>query len=129
MYPHERSLVKQLAGKPFALIGVNSDKDREALKEVIKEKNITWRSFWNGEEGTRGPISTKWNVRGWPTIYVLDAEGVVRYKNVRGDDMDRAVETLLAEVGHELTISHEEEEEEAAAPEESEKKADGESSE
>lgn len=127
MYPHERSLVKQLAGKPFALIGVNSDKDREALKEVMKEKNITWRSFWNGEEGTRGPISTKWNVRGWPTIYVLDAEGVVRYKNVRGDDMDRAIETLLAEVGHELTISHEEEEE-AAAPEKSEKKADGESS-
>ncbi len=128
MYPHERSLVKQLAGKPFALIGVNSDKDREALKEVMKEKNITWRSFWNGEEGTRGPISTKWNVRGWPTIYLLDAEGVVRYKGVRGDDMDRALESLLAEIGHELTISHDEEEEEAA-PEKSEKKADGDSKE
>ena len=113
MYPHERSLVKQLAGKPFALIGVNSDADLDQIREIVKEKNITWRSFWNGPDGTSGPISTKWNVRGWPTIYVLDEEGVIRYRDVRGDDMDRAIETLLGEMGHEISLSHEEEEEEA----------------
>ncbi len=110
MYPHERSLVKQLAGKPFALIGVNSDKDRDKIREITKEKNITWRSFWNGPEGTSGPISKRWNVTGWPTIYVMDGEGVIRYRNVRGDDMDRALETLLAEMGHDIRIQHEEEE-------------------
>ena len=112
MYPHERSLVKQLAGKPFALIGVNSDADRDAIIETCKEKNITWRSFWNGPDGTSGPISTKWNVSGWPTIYVLDAKGVIRYKNVRGEAMDKAITELLAEAGHEIEISHDEEEEE-----------------
>ena len=35
MYPHERSLVKRLANKPFALIGVNSDRDKKKLKEVV----------------------------------------------------------------------------------------------
>ena len=95
MYPHERSLVKRLAGEPFALIGVNSDKDLEKLQGVLKEENITWRSFWNGEKGTSGPISTAWNVRSWPTIYVLDHNGVIRYKNVRGEKMDAAVDTLL----------------------------------
>ena len=110
MYPHERSLVKQLADKPFALIGVNSDGDLDKLRETVKEKNITWRSFWNGPNGTGGPISTKWGVSGWPTIYVLDAKGVIRYKNVRGDAMDRALETLLAEAGAEVSIVHEEEE-------------------
>jgi hypothetical protein len=108
MYPHERSLVNKLAGKPFALIGVNSDRDREALKDTLKEKGITWRSFWNGPEGTGGPISKKWNVRGWPTIYVLDAEGKIRYKNVRGDDLDRALEKLMAEAGHEVDLSEHE---------------------
>ena len=97
MYPHERSLVKRLADEPFALIGVNSDEDREALKEVLKKEEITWRSFWNGGS-TAGPISTRWNVRGWPTIYVLDAEGKIRFKNVRGEAMDHAVDTLLAEL-------------------------------
>lgn len=112
MFPHERSLVKQLADKPFALIGVNSDRDLEEIQKIVKKKNITWRSFWNGPEGTGGPISTKWGVRGWPTIYVLDAEGKIRYKNVRGDKMDDAIETLLAEMGHEVEITHEEEEDE-----------------
>ena len=98
MYPHERSLVKRLEGKPFALIGVNSDRDLNELKKVLEKEQITWRSFWNGEKGTRGPISEAWHVRGWPTIYVLDADGVIRYRDVRGEDMDRAVDDLLKEL-------------------------------
>ncbi len=111
MFPHERSLVKQLADKPFALIGVNSDKDLEVIKKTVKEKNITWRSFWNGPEGTGGPISKAWNVTGWPTIYVMDAKGVIRYKGVRGEKMDEAVTALLAEMDVEVEIKHEESEE------------------
>ena len=98
MYPHERSLVKRLAGEPFALIGVNSDKDLEELQDVLVEENITWRSFWNGPDGTGGPISTQWNVRGWPTIYILDHEGKIRFKGPRGEAMDEAVDQLLAEM-------------------------------
>jgi hypothetical protein len=98
MYPHERSLVKRLANRPFALIGVNSDPDREKLKSVLEKEQITWRSFWNGPKGTAGAIAQAWHVRGWPTIYVLDGNGVIRYRDVRGEDMDRAVDQLLAEM-------------------------------
>jgi hypothetical protein len=98
MYPHERSLVQRLQNRPFALLGVNSDADLEKLKPRLAEEKITWRSFWNGPKGTSGPISTKWNVRGWPTIYVLDHKGVIRFKNVRGEKMDEAVDALLAEL-------------------------------
>jgi thioredoxin family protein len=97
MYPHERSLVKRLEGKPFALIGVNSDRNREELKGVLVNEQITWRSFWDGG-GTGGPIATAWKVDGWPTIYVIDHNGVIRYRDVRGHDMDKAVDALLAEV-------------------------------
>ncbi len=97
MYPHERSLVKRLEGKPFALIGVNSDKDRDALKKVLAKEQISWRSFWNGGS-TQGPISQAWRVRGWPTIYVIDANGIIRYRDVRGRAMDEAVDTLLEEM-------------------------------
>ena len=97
MYPHERSLVKRLEGKPFALLGVNSDADRKALKSVIKQEQITWRSWWNGGS-TNGPISRLYRVSGWPTIYVIDAKGVIRYKNVRGPAMDKAIDTLLKEM-------------------------------
>ena len=97
MYPHERSLVKRLANQPFALIGVNSDRDRERLKEVLREKELTWRSFFDGG-GTGGPIATRWGVTGWPTIYILDHEGVIRNIGARGEAMDRVVEDLLSKI-------------------------------
>src|SRR4051812_7315537 len=96
MYPHERSLVKKFEGKPFVIIGVNSDKDREKLKEVVKKEELTWRSFWNGGS-TRGRISTDWNIRGWPTLYVIDAKGVLRYKCLdgKGEKLEEEIEKCL----------------------------------
>jgi len=96
MYPHERSLVKKFENKPFVLLGVNSDKDRDELKSVLEKEEITWRSWWDGGS-TNGPIATQWNVSGWPTIYVIDAEGIIRHKNVRGNDLDAALDALVAE--------------------------------
>jgi peroxiredoxin len=97
MYPHERSLVKRLEGKSFALLGINSDSDRERLKDVLKKEKITWRSWWDGGS-TSGPIASKWNVTGWPTIYVLDAKGIIRYRDVRDKKLDEAVDKLLEEM-------------------------------
>lgn len=99
MFPHERSLVKRLQDKPFVLLGVNSDRDRDALKKVLEKEQITWRSFWNGG-GTTGHIAGTWNIRGWPTLYVLDAQGVIRHKHLGspGDQvLDKEIETLVAE--------------------------------
>ncbi|MDI1247474.1 MAG: hypothetical protein PSV13_01200 [Lacunisphaera sp.] len=52
--------------------------------------------FWNGKESSRGPISTAWNVRGWPTVYMLDEKGVIRQKYLRGQDLDAPLEQLVA---------------------------------
>jgi len=96
MYPHERSLVMRLQGQPFALLGINSDKNLDELHAAMIKEQITWRSWWDGG-GTGGPIATPFGVHSWPTIYVLDHKGVIRYKNVRGEALDEAVDTLLAE--------------------------------
>jgi hypothetical protein len=96
MYPHERSLVKRMQGKPFALIGINSD-PKNHLRDVLKKENMTWRSWWDGGD-TSGPIATQWNVRSWPTIYVLDHKGVIRFKGPREQQLDEAVDQLLSEL-------------------------------
>ena len=100
MFPHERSLVKRLESKPFALIGVNSDRDLDDAKKKNEQQQITWRSFWNGSEGTGGPISKQFNVRGWPTLYVIDAKGVIRHKwlgNPGDKILDEAIDKLVTE--------------------------------
>ena len=111
MIPHERSLVKQLTGKPFALIGVNSDDEIEVARKAVEKLEINWRSFWNGEKGTFGPIATKWNVASWPTTYLIDAKGIIRYKNLKGEKLDEAIEKLMAEAGHEVELEEEKKEE------------------
>ena len=44
MIPHEKEMVQRLKDKPFALIGVNSDGGRSALKEIMNREGITWRA-------------------------------------------------------------------------------------
>jgi len=103
MWPHERSLVKQLADKPFAVIGVNvSEPNPAALKKVVEKENLTWRSFTDPRtsEGW-GAIAKKWNLAGTPTIYLIDHKGVIRHKwlgGARAKVIDNAVEKLIQEV-------------------------------
>lgn len=96
MIPHEKQMVEKFKDKPFALVGVNSDGDRAVLQKIMEENGITWRSAVDGS--TQGPIATRWNVHAWPTIYVLDGKGVIRYRDLRDKPLEEAVEKLLQEM-------------------------------
>lgn len=96
MYPHERSLVENLKDRPFSLIGINSD-SKSTLEEIIEDGTVTWECVWDGGS-TGGSIAARWNVRGWPTIYILDHEGVIRFKDLRGEELEHAVMGLLGKV-------------------------------
>jgi len=92
--------VKRFSGKPFALLGVNSDEDREALEKIVVEERITWRSWWD-EGRIDGPIHTNWQVVQRPSIHILDDKGVIRYKNIPPEQIDAAIEELLEELADE----------------------------
>jgi hypothetical protein len=89
MIPHERSLVKKLEGKPFALIGVNSDPDKKTIQDGLKKYQVTWRSFAAGN--TRGKIPQEFKVQGWPTLILIDHKGVIRQKWI-GNPGDKVIE-------------------------------------
>ncbi len=95
MYDHERSLVTEMekAGKPFALIGVNVGDELDHIKKAVKEKKLNWRSFFAGEDRT---IPKAYNVQGYPTVVIIDAEGIVQ--SVAHGAQDEVVNKLLAEM-------------------------------
>src|SRR5262245_11687970 len=95
MLPHEKAPVEWLKNERFALLGINSDGNAEELKKILAREGITWRQAV--DEETSGPWATKWNVHGWPTIFVIDAKGVIRYRDVRDQEMEDAVLKLVAE--------------------------------
>ncbi|MAQ77534.1 MAG: hypothetical protein CMM19_00120, partial [Rhodospirillaceae bacterium] len=99
LLPFNRALVKEMEGRPFQLLGVNSDTDRIYARKVELAQKITWRSFWNG--GSRfGDISTQWAVEKWPVLYVIDAQGVVQMRSAGGhnkEEIYKLIEKLVSE--------------------------------
>jgi thiol-disulfide isomerase/thioredoxin len=101
MIPHEKELVERLHGKPFALIGINVDQEKETLKSFQEKRKLSWPSLWDpATDEDSGPIAGKWNVQAFPTIYIVDAKGVIRHKYIGVPEegaIDDAVDALVKE--------------------------------
>ena len=95
MYPQERELVAKMRGKPFDLLSVSVDEDIGALKRSIAKGEITWRCWWDG--GSSGPIATRWGISGFPSVFVFDKSGTIRFRDLRGRDLEKAAELLVNE--------------------------------
>ena len=95
MMPHTTEMVERLKGKPFAFLNVSCDAKRETLDEFLKDNAMPWDQWW---VGSGSKLAKTLNIRAYPQIFVLDRKGVIRYKNIKGEELDEAVDTLLAEI-------------------------------
>ena len=75
--------------------GLIYDAKKETLTEFLTKEKMPWTHWWNGASGG---IVEDWDVQFYPTIYVLDANGVIRYRDVRGEKLEEAVDHLLKEM-------------------------------
>lgn len=91
MFPHERSLVEKMQGRPFVLIGVNNDDELERAQKSVKDNKLNWRSFW---DGGNGPIVDAFQIRAFPTIMLIDHRGVIRFDSIR-QNLDEEIEKLV----------------------------------
>ncbi len=87
-------MVAKYKDKPFALVSISADEEKKELEDFLAKESMPWTHWW---EGADAPIVKQWNIRFFPTIYVIDAKGVIRYKHIRGAELANAVEKLLAE--------------------------------
>jgi hypothetical protein len=97
MIPHERSLVERYQQRPFALLGVNTGPSPESLRKFESKERLNWRSWW---DGPGGPITTHWKVQGFPTLFLIDHRGVVRFEYLgapKESELDRRIEDLVSE--------------------------------
>ncbi|HMF10783.1 MAG TPA: hypothetical protein VKE94_00705 [Gemmataceae bacterium] len=88
-----------LSNKPFALVGVHvGGSTVTQLKKLMEKEKLTWRSFVDVGQAGAGPIATKWNLSATPSFYVIDHEGVIRYKWAGAPGaklVDEALEKLI----------------------------------
>jgi thiol-disulfide isomerase/thioredoxin len=94
MIPHEKKMVERMKGRPFVLLGVSVDADREVFQEFLNRRDIRWPNILDGHNG---PNAAKWEIYRFPTIHVIDAKGVIRHRDIAGPDLEQAVDKLVAE--------------------------------
>ena len=95
-YPFQRALVERMKGKPFAMLSVTIDDEKEMVTKSLAAGEITWRCWWEG--GAVRPNCERWRQEWFPMVYVLDAEGIIRAKDISGKEIDLVVDRLLDEV-------------------------------
>jgi hypothetical protein len=78
---------------------VNTDADRDAVRQVVARKGINWRSWSAGAPD--GEIPSQWHVTAYPSMFLIDAQGVVRQAQVHpGAELERTIDALLREAAH-----------------------------
>jgi len=98
MIPHEREMVKKLEGKPFKLVSVSVDEKKDTLTKFIEKEPMPWIHWW--DDGEDNPLVKTLKVRAFPTLYLIDAKGVIRRKWTGAPEpeaLDKAVEDLVKE--------------------------------
>ena len=96
MIPHEREMVKKLESKKFKLVSISADAKKETLTKFLEKEEMPWTHWW---AGAKGGLTEEYQVRFYPTLYIIDGKGVIRAKHLRGEDLEKFVEKLLAEAG------------------------------
>lgn len=81
--------------KPFALIGVNLDPDRDQAQRACLANKLNWRSFSDGA----GAIQARYGIPCIPSLCLIDANGVLRYKLDMASiaQLDSLIDNLLRE--------------------------------
>jgi thiol-disulfide isomerase/thioredoxin len=92
LIPQEQQLIKTYQGRPFALLSICTDESLEQAQKTAAEHNMDWPCWF---DGGNGPIARDWNVLAWPSIYILDEQGTIVAKNLRGDELDTKLAGLM----------------------------------
>jgi thiol-disulfide isomerase/thioredoxin len=98
LYPYERLLQELYERWPLALLAVETGSTPASAKTAREAQGLRYRAWWDEpRDDGQGAIASAWRISGLPAVYVLDARGVIRFVDLREEDLLKGVRQLLAE--------------------------------
>ncbi|GBU07924.1 hypothetical protein AwDysgo_12550 [Bacteroidales bacterium] len=85
--PHVVKLYNQYKDKGFTVFGVSLDNKQEAWEEAIKKDQLDWYHV-SDLLGWKSKLSAPYGVSGIPATFVIDSNGVLIAKNLRGKELE-----------------------------------------
>lgn len=92
--PHVVKIYKKYHAKGLEILGVSLDKDKENWLKAIKDDGLVWHHV-SDLKGWDCSAAKLYAVRGIPHTVVLDKEGKIVAKNLRGEELEAKVKELL----------------------------------
>jgi len=88
------ALYKKYKNKGFEIFQVSLDKTKESWTNAIKDDQLTWvhcsdLKYWDS------PVAKKYSVEEIPVSFLLDKEGVIIAKGLKGQELDQKLATLF----------------------------------
>ncbi|HTX22674.1 MAG TPA: TlpA disulfide reductase family protein [Candidatus Aquilonibacter sp.] len=93
--PNVVATYQKYHSKGFEIIGISLDQDQSSLLDFIKANNMTWQQFFDGQ-GWQNKLAMKYGINSIPMDYLLDGNGKIIGEDLRGDDLQKAVASALA---------------------------------
>ncbi len=85
--------------KGLEIIGISLDNSKDDLTAFLKEhEGVTWPILFDGKSW-QGKIAQAYGVEAIPFALLIDGDGVIQARDLRGAKLDQAVESLLAQSG------------------------------
>jgi thiol-disulfide isomerase/thioredoxin len=82
-------------GNGFTVYGVSLDKTRESWVDAIEKDGLEWDSHVSDLKGWQSVPAAQYQVRGIPMNFLIDGDGIIVAKNLRGQYLDQKLEELL----------------------------------
>lgn len=92
--PSLRRVYETFAGDSITVLGVSEDVERVPWLHAIREDKVTWPQILLDREAI-SPTNRVYNIRGIPQILLLDPEGKILHRDLRGDAIYDTVEAAL----------------------------------
>jgi len=93
--PNVVSVYKKYHAQGFDIIGVSLDEDKDKVTEFIKQHEMTWPQYFDGE-GWSNKLAVKYGIESIPSTFLVDGNGKIIATDVRGDELETAVAKAVA---------------------------------
>jgi thiol-disulfide isomerase/thioredoxin len=90
--PNMKAVYEKTDRKKFEIVGIVSESDPEDLKKLMEKNSITWPQVLSTDENK---IRETFGVVGYPTSFLIDPDGIIVGKNLRGKELEDKVLALI----------------------------------